>query len=171
METLSGTSHNMAYETRWESFSPAFLIRRAYTCLMVGVIRPTVPFAMAADRSTWCTCGPRHATNEAQKRTCSNDIIGDGPQSLRPGGPKSGLNGLGTDLDLTRQKGRGPCGQKPQRVFHLLIDVTPSMWHCVWLECACNDIIGIEATLLTAGSSERLLLRKADSNLIRGRLM
>lgn len=69
----------MAYETRRHSFRPASLIRRAYTCLVVGVIHLSEPFAVASDR---CACRPRKATNAGQERACSSDIIGAGPPAL-----------------------------------------------------------------------------------------
>lgn len=69
----------MAYETRRHSFRPASLIRRAYTCAVVGVIHLAEPIAVASDR---CACRPRKATNAGQERACSSDIIGAGPPAL-----------------------------------------------------------------------------------------
>lgn len=70
---------DMAYETRRHSFRPASLIRRAYTCPMVGVIHLSEPNAVASDR---CACCPRKATNAGQERACSGDIIGAGPPAF-----------------------------------------------------------------------------------------
>lgn len=84
LETLSGTSQSMAYETKRDSFSPAFLIRRAYTCPMVGMMRPPVPFAVTHDRCA----GPYKATKAGQERACRSDIIGAGPPALTARGPK-----------------------------------------------------------------------------------
>lgn len=69
----------MAYETKQDCFRPGFLIRRAYTCPVVGVIRPPVPFAAALD---CCARRPRKATNAGQERAYKSDIIATRPPAL-----------------------------------------------------------------------------------------
>lgn len=62
--TLSGTSRSMAYETKRDSFSPASLIRRTYTCITVG--NSSCAICRASDR---CAC-PSPQDNQRRQGTC-----------------------------------------------------------------------------------------------------
>lgn len=166
--SLSGTA--MAYETRRHSYSPAFLIRRAYyryACLVVDLTRLSEPFAVASDR---CACHPRKAANAGQERACSSDIIGAGPPAFTARAAQGAVSTVSEETSMQQgYKRRGTIHRGGgAKLFCLLVTLFRR-----GSASGSNVPVVISFALMPwlSQSTEHLLLIGQTPVLIRGRLM